>query len=87
MRTTIVIFVFLAVTSTVSSAQDLPPGTGSDVVARTCTACHELDIITAQRHDAEGWRLIADAMIKNGASLTSQEEDEVVDYLAKTLPQ
>ena len=86
-RSGIVILVFLAVSSTVGSAQDLPPGPGFDVVSRACTVCHELDIITAQLHDAEGWRLIADTMIKNGASLTPQEEDEVVDYLAKSLPQ
>ena len=106
MRSTIVILVFLAVTSTVSSAQDLPPGTGSpvgtgssaggtvsdvgagsDLVGRACTACHELDLITAQQHDADGWRVIVDSTISNGAALTPQEEDQVVGYLAKTLPQ
>ena len=60
---------------------------GSDIVARTCTVCHELDIVTAQRHDADGWRVVANAMIKNGAELTPQEEDQVVEYLAKNLPQ
>lgn len=87
MRSTILILFLLAFTFTASSAQDLPSGPGFEIVARTCTACHELDIVTGQRHDADGWRLIADAMKKNGASLTPQEEDEIVDYLAKALPQ
>ncbi len=87
MRSTIITLVFLAAASTVCSAQDLPPGPGSDIVARTCTVCHELDIVTAQRHDADGWRVVANAMIKNGAELTPQEEDQVVEYLAKNLPQ
>lgn len=87
MRSMIVTVLFLAAATTAGSAQDWPPGPGSDIVARTCTVCHEMDIITAQRHDADGWRVIADAMIKNGAKLTPEEEDQVVAYLAKNLPQ
>jgi cytochrome c5 len=87
MRSTVMSLIFLAAATTAGSAQDLPPGPGSDIVARTCTVCHEMDIVTAQRHDADGWRVVANAMIKNGAELTPQEVDQVVEYLAKTLPQ
>ena len=86
MRPNIVVLVVLAMPPA-SYAQELPPAPGSDVVARACTACHGLDVITDQRHDAKGWQTIVDAMITNGATVTPQEENAIVDYLARTLPQ
>ena len=63
--------------------QELPPGPGADVVARTCNQCHGLDQITNAKHTADDWRAVIAQMINNGAVLSDDEQDQVVAYLSK----
>jgi mono/diheme cytochrome c family protein len=65
-----------------ASAQTLAPGPGEDVVEDNCQNCHGLDHITSAHHDAAGWQSVVNDMISRGASLTEDQEAQVVAYLA-----
>jgi mono/diheme cytochrome c family protein len=66
----------------VASAQTLSPGQGADVVEDNCQNCHGLDRIISTHHDADGWREVVADMIGRGASLTDDQEQQIVAYLA-----
>lgn len=65
-----------------ASAQTLAPSQGADVVEDNCQNCHGLDHITSAHHDAADWQAIVNDMISRGASLTEDQEAQVVAYLA-----
>jgi len=65
-----------------AAAQTLAPGQGADVVEDNCQNCHGLDHITNAHHDADGWRAVVSDMIGRGATLTDDQEAQVVAYLA-----
>jgi cytochrome c5 len=64
-------------------ANNLPAGSGRDIVAVACTQCHGLKLIAALRDGPMGWRHFVNDMILRGAQLTPQEADTVAQYLAK----
>ena len=61
----------------------LPPGPAHDLVARTCSACHDAGVFTSQRKDAAGWSSTVQQMIANGAQATPAEADQIADYLTR----
>jgi hypothetical protein len=66
-------------------ASDLPEGKGKDVVTDTCTECHSLSRVKAQRLDEEGWKNILREMIENGASIEPDDRATILSYLTKNL--
>jgi competence ComEA-like helix-hairpin-helix protein len=85
-RTQIVRILFLPLFMLISSgslASDLPEGKGKDVVADTCTECHSLRRIKAQRLDEEGWKNILREMTENGASIEQDDRATIVEYLTR----
>ena len=76
---TLCMMAFLPVTAL---AQTLVPGQGADVVEDNCQNCHGLDHITNARHDADGWRAVVADMIGRGATLSDDQETQIVAYLA-----
>src|SRR6476661_7423036 len=62
---------------------DLPDGKGKDIVENTCTDCHSLERIQAQRLDEDGWTAIMREMIETGASINPDDITVIVDYLTK----
>lgn len=73
-----------AAAPTASSA--LPPGPGREVVLRVCSACHSPDIITTERHDAQGWAEVVQLMASRGANASEDEFNTIIDYLARSFP-
>lgn len=67
--------------SAASAQSTLPDGPGKEVVEQNCTACHGLEVITAQRRTPDGWAEIVNTMVGNGASLTDDQYKQVVAYL------
>jgi predicted small lipoprotein YifL len=65
------------------------PGSGTTtidaqaVLNSQCTACHSLSKVTSTHATAEQWKAIVERMVNNGAVLTSQEQDALVQYLAE----
>jgi mono/diheme cytochrome c family protein len=64
-------------------ANNLPAGSGKDLVAAACTQCHGLKLIVALRDGPVGWKRFVNDMILRGAQLTPEEADTVSQYLAK----
>lgn len=62
---------------------ELPEGEAKPVVARSCTGCHGLDLITSVKLPKETWREIVLEMRYRGADLTEEEVPLVIDYLAQ----
>lgn len=56
---------------------------GRDLVSAICSACHELHRITQQQLSKDEWRDLTKGMISEGAAVTDEEVDLMMDYLAK----
>lgn len=72
----------LLLATTAVYAQELPAGSGKDVVTKRCLVCHDADIITQQRLTRAGWGRSVDKMVRWGAVVESSERDPMLDYLA-----
>ena len=54
--------------------------TGKLLLQRSCTACHNLDSITARRLSREDWSLELDKMVSMGAQVKNRKA--LLDYLS-----
>jgi hypothetical protein len=61
----------------------LPPGGGKDLVARECTACHDLDGVIRLRATKQGWEALVLDMAARGAPLMVEDVDVITAYLAE----
>ena len=61
----------------------LPDGKGKEVVETTCTECHTLERVRAQRRDEEGWNAILREMLESGAQIETNDIKTIVDYLSQ----
>ena len=64
-------------------------GGSSDAAAKkilddTCTACHDLDLVSDQHLTKEEWQSIVTSMVAKGAALGEKDTPVLVEYLAKT---
>jgi cytochrome c5 len=65
------------------------PAEAPDVVAartlveKTCSSCHVISQVTAQRKTADQWAGTVDQMIGYGATISDADYPKIVDYLAK----
>ena len=72
----------LVLAGQILSAQQLPPGPGSDVLKSKCVICHESDIIASQKLSLTGWTNSINKMVRWGSQITAEERDVVQPYLA-----
>jgi cytochrome c5 len=56
---------------------------GQTLMQTRCTVCHTLDRITSAHKTADQWKATVDHMISNGAQLSAQEEQTLINYLAQ----
>ena len=61
----------------------LPDGPGKEVVLNTCTQCHDLFRIKANRRSPEEWEETLISMLNEGAPLNDEEFARVHAYLSK----
>jgi len=61
----------------------LPDGPGKEVVLNTCTQCHDLFRIKANRRSSEEWEETLISMLNEGAMLNDEEFARVHQYLSK----
>jgi len=64
-------------------------GANSDAAAKkilegSCTACHDLDLVSDQHLGKDEWQSIVSSMVAKGASVDTKDMPVLVDYLAKT---
>jgi hypothetical protein len=55
---------------------------GNAVIDEKCTVCHSRDRIDAAEKDRAGWEATVDRMVSNGADLSAEERQAVIDFLA-----
>lgn len=69
-----------------SAAQDtLPDAPGKATVAETCTGCHDLGPILAQRRSTEDWADVVERMTGFGATLSDAQKATILGYLNAAL--
>jgi mono/diheme cytochrome c family protein len=64
----------------------LPDGPNRETVQRICSGCHSVQMFVGRGMTREQWGGVVSNMIGRGAKVSDEEFDQVVDYLAKTLP-
>ena len=60
----------------------LPDGPGKEVILNTCTQCHDLFRIKANRRSPEEWEETLISMLNEGAMLNDEEFARVHQYLS-----
>jgi len=66
-----------------STAKQLPPGPGRELVERGCLACHSAMLITQQRKDSTGWEKTVQQMEKWGGGARPEERAAMMGYLVR----
>jgi hypothetical protein len=61
---------------------ELPPSDAKEKVVKSCTVCHNSDIIVQQRLSKGAWVKELDKMTKWGASVNPGDRDAIIDYLS-----
>ena len=83
LKCTIVLGLFGAVSS--ARTQTLPEGTGKAAFQHICSVCHSVNLATSQRMTRAEWSGVVSEMVSRGAQGTSEELDNVANYLSTNL--
>jgi mono/diheme cytochrome c family protein len=69
-----------------AGAVELPAGPSKDIVARTCGACHDLDMVyEAAGQTREGWNGTIEEMTGYGMKVSPAERAQILEYLTSFL--
>ena len=60
---------------------------GKAVFQKYCTMCHEVEVVTVQRHSRAAWVEVLVKMRELGLDATQREINDVLDYLTATFPE
>ena len=71
--------------ATSARTQELPEAPGKALVQSACTQCHGIDVIVRQPRSREDWTEVVSRMIGNGAQLSDEDYNQVIQYLAINL--
>jgi hypothetical protein len=63
----------------------LPQGTDYDLVVRTCSSCHALDIL-ATKAPEQKWSQVVTEMGARGAAATADELERIAVFLTRYMP-
>jgi hypothetical protein len=75
-----------ALLSAGAGAAELPAGPNRDVVARTCGACHDLEMVYgAAGQTREGWNDTIEEMTGYGLRVSPAERAQILEYLTSFL--
>ncbi|HEY2384363.1 MAG TPA: hypothetical protein VGK48_24570 [Terriglobia bacterium] len=62
---------------------ELPEGPGKPIFEMACTSCHGLDAVAKNEGlGQDGWKMVIDRMMQNGAALSAEQSPVLVQYLA-----
>jgi mono/diheme cytochrome c family protein len=70
-------------TASGASASGSSAAAGQNLMETRCSVCHSTTRITSSHKTADQWKTTVDRMINNGAQLTAQEEQTLIDFLAQ----
>jgi len=68
---------------TTSSSTAITSIDAQSLMTMQCSRCHSLDRVTSKTKTAAEWKITVDRMIQHGARLTPNQEQALVDFLAK----
>jgi hypothetical protein len=69
-----------------ADAVELPAGPNKEIVARACSACHDLDMVyEAAGQTREGWNGTIEEMTGYGLKVSADERAQILEYLASFL--
>jgi cytochrome c5 len=68
--------------SSLSGQRGFQRDPGEIVMNQSCFSCHDLTPIRTQAFDAEGWTMVVETMIDNGATVPAEEIPTLTAYLA-----
>jgi mono/diheme cytochrome c family protein len=75
---------FWSVALAVGTAQvSVPQDPAKELFEGVCSGCHSLDRVKVQHRTRKEWQETTRAMIDQGAVLTPEETNMLLDYLAK----
>jgi competence protein ComEA len=60
---------------------NLPDGSGKEQLQRVCSACHELETVTAARRTKGGWQRTIEDMVDRGAEGSDEDMAAILSYL------
>jgi len=63
-------------------ATSLPEGEARTIILSACVQCHNLRNTVSQRKTADRWRRTVNEMIWRGSTLTADEAETIIKYLA-----
>jgi hypothetical protein len=69
--------------STPASSSSGGSSGGQALMQARCSVCHSLERVTTSHKTADQWKTTVDRMINNGAQLSPQEEQTLINYLAQ----
>jgi hypothetical protein len=64
-----------------SASSEAPPGTGLELIRRSCVNCHDLYTILQKRRTPDEWANMLGLMADRGAEVTPDEMKVIRDYL------
>lgn len=86
----VMIVLLLTVVSCGPAATPVPTATedtrGKTIMETKCSTCHGLAQIQTAKYDRASWEAVVVRMVAKGAQLNAEEQQLVIDYLAKTYP-
>ncbi len=69
-----------------AGAVELPAGPNKDIVTRTCSSCHDLDMVfDAAGQTREGWDGTIEEMTGYGLKVSPGERAQILEYLTSFL--
>jgi len=69
--------------SLASSSTAITSIDAQSLMSTQCSRCHSIDRVTSKTKTAAEWKITVDRMIQHGASLTPDQEQALIDFLAK----
>ena len=66
-------------------SQELPPGTGRDMVAAQCATCHQFR--AGSGYTPQGWNTVMRMMVNHGAPIPKDQVAPITEYLIKNFPE
>jgi hypothetical protein len=83
MRSVILIAVLLAAGATRADESQLPDDPAKDMLLKNCVDCHNVDVVIGKHQNSTDWKGTIARMSGYGINMSSDEIDQLTDYLAR----
>jgi tellurite resistance protein len=56
-----------------------------ELTERVCSACHDISVVTSEKHTEAQWKATVADMVRRGAEASESEQQTILAYLVKNL--